>query len=160
MTLLSRKSMQAWIECDANNAKVEVSIAPLGHGIPKQLLLSTRVNLNKELIDTMYFGFSAATGALTSYRHLLGWSFNSNGKAENLDLSKLPSLPIAKAPKKKVSRPLVALFTVVSVLLIVLTAAAYAIRRKKYEEVMEEWEEEYVVQRFSYRNLYQATKGV
>nr|POE98060.1 l-type lectin-domain containing receptor kinase iv.2 [Quercus suber] len=43
--------------------------------------------------------------------------------------------------------------------LITVTGAAYIIRRKKYEEIREDWEREYGPHRFIYKNLYKATKG-
>ncbi|KAH9661566.1 L-type lectin-domain containing receptor kinase SIT2 [Citrus sinensis] len=38
-------------------------------------------------------------------------------------------------------------------------AAVYFVKKKKYEEVYEDWEKEYSPHRFSYKNLYKATKG-
>ncbi|KAB1225888.1 L-type lectin-domain containing receptor kinase V.5 [Morella rubra] len=46
-----------------------------------------------------------------------------------------------------------------AVMLVTLIGAAYIIRRKKYEEIREDWEMEYGPHRFSYKNLYKATKG-
>uniref|UniRef100_A0A2N9J4B3 Protein kinase domain-containing protein n=1 Tax=Fagus sylvatica TaxID=28930 RepID=A0A2N9J4B3_FAGSY len=39
-----------------------------------------------------------------------------------------------------------------------LIGAAYVLRRKKFEEIREDWEREYGPQRFTYKNLYKATK--
>ncbi|KAL8141027.1 LOW QUALITY PROTEIN: hypothetical protein V2J09_007048 [Rumex salicifolius] len=159
LRLLSTKPMQVWIDYDSKKLAVEVSIAPLGKPKPNQLLLSTPVNLSEILLHTAYVGFSASTGVLTSDQYLIGWSFSTNGKAGMLDVSKLPSLPIVKAPKRKINGPLIGLIAVVSIFLVVLVCAGFIIRRRKYEEVMEDWEEEYAVQRYSYRYLYEATKG-
>jgi serine/threonine protein kinase len=47
----------------------------------------------------------------------------------------------------------------VALVLITVAGAAYILRRKKYEEIREDWEEEYGPHRFSYKNLHRATKG-
>ena len=51
------------------------------------------------------------------------------------------------------------LLIAVVVVLILVTGAAYNSRRKKFEEIREDWEKEYGPQRFTYKNLYKATKG-
>ena len=45
------------------------------------------------------------------------------------------------------------------VVLILVTGAIFILRRKKYAEILEDWENEYGLHRFSYKNLYKATKG-
>jgi serine/threonine protein kinase len=44
-------------------------------------------------------------------------------------------------------------------LLITVTGASYILRRNKYEEIREDWEEAYGPHRFSYKSLHKATKG-
>ncbi|XVE79540.1 hypothetical protein DITRI_Ditri14bG0066800 [Diplodiscus trichospermus] len=44
-------------------------------------------------------------------------------------------------------------------LLVTILGGVYVIRRKRYEEIREDWEKEYGPQRFSYKSLYKATKG-
>ncbi|XP_031280045.1 L-type lectin-domain containing receptor kinase IV.2-like [Pistacia vera] len=108
----------------------------------------------------MYVGFSATTGTITSDHHILGWSFNRSGQAQNLDFSKLPPVPAhGKASKKRGLLMIVLIVVAVAVLLIVGIIAAYIVWKKKYEEVCEDWEREYGPQRFPYKNLYKATKG-
>jgi hypothetical protein len=47
----------------------------------------------------------------------------------------------------------------IMLVLITISGAAYILRRKKFEEIREDWEREYGPQRFTYKNLYKATKG-
>ncbi|GFZ13263.1 concanavalin A-like lectin protein kinase family protein [Actinidia rufa] len=108
---------------------LNVRVAPIRSPKPELSLLSTRIDLSPILLDSMYVGFSAATGGVTSSHYILGWSFSRNGKAQDLKLSK-------------------ASFSIV-----------YYVRRKKYEEIREDWEQEYSPRRFSYKDLYKATKG-
>ncbi|CAN1282697.1 L-type lectin-domain containing receptor kinase SIT2 [Linum perenne] len=101
------------------------------------------------------------TSTVTSEHYILGWSFSKGGKAEELDVSKLPRLPpLKKAKKKKVWWMIIA-FPVLGLVLLGLVwgSVAYWKRRKLYAEVCEEWEKEYNPQRFSYKNLYLATRG-
>ncbi|KAK3206331.1 hypothetical protein Dsin_020377 [Dipteronia sinensis] len=56
-------------------------------------LLSTSIDLSQILLDTMYVGFSAATGIRLRDHYILGWSFNKTGQAQNLDIKNLPPLP-------------------------------------------------------------------
>ena len=44
-------------------------------------------------------------------------------------------------------------------LIIIISGAVYILRRKKYEELREDWEQEYGPHRFAYNDLYQANKG-
>ncbi|KAK0603144.1 hypothetical protein LWI29_001831 [Acer saccharum] len=43
--------------------------------------------------------------------------------------------------------------------LITVGGAVYVVRKRKYEEVYEDWERDYSPHRFSYKTLYKATKG-
>uniref|UniRef100_A0A2N9FNU1 non-specific serine/threonine protein kinase n=1 Tax=Fagus sylvatica TaxID=28930 RepID=A0A2N9FNU1_FAGSY len=89
----------------------------------------------------------------------LGWSFNKSGQAQSLDVSKLPLLP--QKGKTKVKTGLMIMISLIAVTLVLITigGAAYILRRKKFEEIREDWEREYGPHRFTYKNLYKATKG-
>ncbi|CAL8165302.1 unnamed protein product [Prunus armeniaca] len=81
-----------------------------------------------------------------------------NGKAQ--ELSQLPKLPRIGADKiyKLLTIGLPVIFVSI-VLVLFLTGVNYAIRKKKFAELLEDWELEYGPQRFKYRELYIATKG-
>ena len=51
------------------------------------------------------------------------------------------------------------LLIAVALVLITITGTAYNSRRKKFEEIREDWEKKYGPHRFTYKNLYKATKG-
>ncbi|THG13579.1 hypothetical protein TEA_007842 [Camellia sinensis var. sinensis] len=87
-------------------------------------------------------------------------SFNKSGQAQSLELAKLPSFPKQRNQKEKSSLVItVSLIMVSIVLIITILGIVYFVRRKKYEEIHEGWEKEYGPQRFSYKDLYKATKG-
>ncbi|XP_031249473.1 L-type lectin-domain containing receptor kinase I.8-like isoform X2 [Pistacia vera] len=162
LVLMSGDPIQVWIDYDGAEKLLNVTLSPIGIAKPERPLLSTPLNLSEVLLDSMYVGFSAATGTITSDHYILGWSFNRSGQAQNLDVSKLPPVPAHGKASKKPGLLMIVLVVVavaVAVLLIVLIVAAYIVWRKKYEEVYEDWEREYGPQRFPYKNLYKATKG-
>ncbi|XP_044505333.1 L-type lectin-domain containing receptor kinase I.8-like [Mangifera indica] len=160
LELKSGDPIQVWIDYDGVEKLLNVTISPIGITKPERPLLSTPLNLSDVLLDSMYVGFSASTGEITSDQYVLGWSFNRSGHAQNLDVSKLPPVPAqGKASKKPGVLVIVLIVIAVAVLLIVVILAVYIVWKKKYEEVCEDWEKEYGPQRFPYKNLYKATKG-
>ncbi|KAA8543837.1 hypothetical protein F0562_021986 [Nyssa sinensis] len=158
LELMSGNPIQVWIEYDEVEMLLNVTIAPIRTPKPIRPLLSTPINLSQILLDSMYVGFSSATATLTSKHYVLGWSFNRSGQAQNLELSKLPKLPRQRKSRKKLGLEIAVSLMTMSILLI-LTGTVYVMRKKKFEETREDWEMEYGPQRFSYKDLYKATKG-
>lgn len=158
LELLSGNPMQLWIDYEEVDKLLNVTLAPMGSNKPSQPLLSTTVDLSNDLLDTMYVGFSSSTGEVVSSHYILGWSFTKIGKAQSLDYSKLPSLPRRKS---KANGDLQIIIPVIVVIALLVTAfgGAYVVRRKTYEEIREDWENEYGPQRFSFKDLYKATEG-
>ncbi|XP_060667705.1 L-type lectin-domain containing receptor kinase IV.2-like isoform X1 [Ziziphus jujuba] len=159
LKLLNGDPMQLWIDYDAAHKILNVTIAPVRSTKPNRPLLSTPIDLSQVLLENMYIGFSAATGAFSSDHYVLGWSFNRTGPAQSLETSKLPLLPPHKKSSQKPSNIIIISPITAIVVLIMVIGAVYFIRRKKYEELREDWETESGPQRFSYKNLYIATKG-
>eukprot|EP00268_Persea_americana_P012176 TRINITY_DN15110_c0_g1_i1.p1 TRINITY_DN15110_c0_g1~~TRINITY_DN15110_c0_g1_i1.p1 ORF type:complete len:434 (-),score=78.57 TRINITY_DN15110_c0_g1_i1:543-1844(-) len=98
--------------------------------------------------------------AAAAQARILGWSFQMNGKAQQLDLSQVPSLPRQEQSRGNLvmkiglSLAAVVVFVVTSILI-----TMYILRNKKRVEIQEDWEEEYCLHRFSYKDLSIATKG-
>ncbi|XP_030965298.1 L-type lectin-domain containing receptor kinase IV.2-like [Quercus lobata] len=160
LELTSGNPMHLWIDYDEAEKLLNVTLAPNGIPKPNQPLMSKSIDLSQYLLESMHVGFSAATGTLIPSNHyVLGWSFNKSGQAQSLDVSKLPSFPRQRRAKE-IPRLMIMVFLIaVMLVLITITGAAYIIRRKKYEEIREDWEREYGPHRFIYKNLYKATKG-
>ncbi|KAK8550870.1 hypothetical protein V6N13_119376 [Hibiscus sabdariffa] len=157
LNLKSGDSIQVWIVYDGQQQLLNVTLAPENSPKPDQPLLSTSIDLSDILMDTMYVGFSAATGSIESCSHyILGWSFNRGGEAQSLEMSKLPKLP-----KNDGRRNMVRMISIIAavLLLLIIIGAAYVYWREKYGELHEDWEKEFGPHRFSYRTLYIATKG-
>ncbi|KAL4323179.1 hypothetical protein GQ457_11G019540 [Hibiscus cannabinus] len=160
LKLISGKPIQLWVDYDEKDMLLNVTVAPLGTRKPWLPLLSARLDLSKTLVESMYVGFSASTGSMASDQYILGWSFNKSGPLQDLDYTKLPPPPPPR--RRSRSKPdfrIVIPLVITSLLVMTLIGAAYKMWMKKYEEVREEWEQEYGPQRFSYRDLYKATKG-
>ncbi|CAL9234787.1 unnamed protein product [Arabidopsis halleri] len=93
LKLASGEPIRVWIEYNATEMILNVTLAPLDRLKPSLPLLSRNINLLGIISDENYIGFAAATGTVTSSHFVLGWSFNIEGKASDFDITKLPSLP-------------------------------------------------------------------
>nr|QEO19165.1 putative L-type lectin-domain containing receptor kinase IV.1-like isoform X1 [Cymbidium ensifolium] len=165
LSLISGEPMRVWAEYDGKTMVLNVTLAPLFHPKPERPLLSSKLNLSSIVLDNMYVGFAASTGAAAGSHYILGWSFSMNGKATELDLSQLPSLPPRETEDtdtgKKTQLWIILLPTVIFILLLIASFGIVHLvkTKKKFAEEMEDWETEYGPHRFSYKELYRATKG-
>ncbi|KAG1355343.1 L-type lectin-domain containing receptor kinase IV.2 [Cocos nucifera] len=161
LSLVSGKPIQAWIEYSHMDGLLNVTLAPID--IPKPVVpcLSSNVNLSSLISDYMYVGFSSSVGTFKTSHYILGWSFKLNGRAQALDFSRLPSLPHTPSKSSieswKIGLPII---LAILLLLIIIIGTIFLVKRKiKFREVFEDWELEYGPQRFSYKDLFLATKG-
>ncbi|KAL3717140.1 hypothetical protein ACJRO7_008684 [Eucalyptus globulus] len=160
LSLISGKAMQVWVDYDGTQKQIRVTLAPVNVGKPNTPLLSPSFDLSPIFKETMYVGFSSATGTIISSHYILGWSFKVNGQARRLDLSQLPRLPRVKKKQKSILLTTGLPFLCLFFLSILVFAMAYAIRKqRKFAEVLEDWERDYSAHRFKYKDLYVATKG-
>ncbi|CAN6439831.1 unnamed protein product [Victoria cruziana] len=160
LDLDSGERFQTWIDYDGSKKLLRITIAPLAHPLkPKGSLITSNTDLSPVLQEFMYVGFSSSTLQRRSEHYILAWSFAINGESPTLDLSKLPSLT-KRASKGKLSRLLPYSSTLALFLLIVICIGSYFLFKKwKHSaEKVEEWELKYP-HRFSYKELYKATKG-
>ncbi|XP_020256322.1 L-type lectin-domain containing receptor kinase IV.1-like [Asparagus officinalis] len=161
LSLISSQPMQVWIDFDGENMQLNVTLSPIKMPKPSRPLLSSAIDLSSLMLDSMYAGFSSSTGAFHTNHFLLGWSFKMNGVAKPLDYSKLPPLPVAKTKGKSSELLAITLPVALTSFLLVMFAAILLIvkMRKQYAELLEDWELEYGPHRFSYKDLFRATKG-
>ncbi|KAE8650976.1 lectin-domain containing receptor kinase VI.4 [Cucumis sativus] len=155
--------IQAWIDYDGRSKVVNVTIAPASVIRPTEPLISYPINLTSVLNERMFVGFSASTGKETSFHYISGWSFAINESAPQLDVSQLPPpLKVQSPPPSSPStfNPLVTvvvpILSAMTLMLILFLASIF--RRRLRGENLEEWERD-CPHRFSYRDLYKATKG-
>lgn len=163
LTLISGEPMQLWVEYDGFEKQINVTLSPIEiRDKPKIPLLSYRRDLSSVINDIMYIGFSSSTGSITTLHYILGWSFSVNGEAQRLNLSQLPKLPSRPGKKQRRSKFLTVGLPLISVSLASMTVLGviyFIHRRRKFAEILEDWELEYGPQRFKYKDLYRATKG-
>ncbi|KAJ4785617.1 Concanavalin A-like lectin protein kinase family protein [Rhynchospora pubera] len=161
LTLMSHKKMQAWVEYDSQEKRIDVTLSPIGMSKPSKPLLSYDFNLSTVLINnSMYIGFSSSTGTVHTSHYILGWSFMLNGVAPSIDLSKLPKVPtsIVKG-RSKIPQIVLPIASASSVLMLVVLVFLYMKSWFKYAELREDWEDEFGPHRFTYKDLHQATNG-
>ncbi|XP_043712712.1 L-type lectin-domain containing receptor kinase IV.2-like isoform X2 [Telopea speciosissima] len=161
LSLISGDPMQLWVEYDGTEKQLNVTLAPITVSKPKIPLLSLKIDLSQFMVDPMFVGFSSSTSAVEVSHYVSGWSFKMNGQANVLSLSQLP-----KFPARARSRTNATIFNVglpvigASLVFISLFIIQFVVRRKKkFAEVLEDWELDYRPHRFKYKDLYIATKG-
>ncbi|RZS24935.1 hypothetical protein BHM03_00058072 [Ensete ventricosum] len=161
LSLRSEQAMQVWIDYDGHEMRLNVTMAPIPMAKPHKPLLSVTIDLSSVLLsDPMYVGFSSSTGSFKTSHYVLGWSFRMNGVAEPLDYTLLPSLPRAKSNGKSKVLDILLPSASAGLAAIIAGVIVFMVRwRIKYAEVLEDWELEYGPHRFSYRDLFIATKG-
>ncbi|XXG54545.1 hypothetical protein AAC387_Pa03g2394 [Persea americana] len=160
ISLKSGEMIQAWVDYNGIEKKLTVTLSPANLTKPTHPLISIIVDLSLIIQDYMYVGFSSATGPIVASHYILGWSFKTNGVAKSLDISSLPKLP-RTGPKERSKFIVIGLpIIVVASVLSITFGVVYMLRRKiKFSEVLEDWESEYKAHRFSFKDLFIATKG-
>ncbi|KAF8397230.1 hypothetical protein HHK36_016140 [Tetracentron sinense] len=158
----SGERIQVWIEYDGVAEIVNVTISPLSILKPIRPLLSYPIDLSPVLEESMYVGFSASNGKVSSSHYILGWSFSINGSELPLNISQLPESPreVRKSAGFKFKTNAIIAVVLSAITLFVLTVLLSVIiyRRMMQAEDLENWELD-CPHRFRYKDLYAATKG-
>ncbi|XP_042487638.1 L-type lectin-domain containing receptor kinase IV.1-like [Macadamia integrifolia] len=160
LSLTSGQLLQLWVEYYGAENQLNVTLAPVNIPKPTIPLLSLKIDLSEFIVDPMFVGFSSATYVLPVSYYVLGWSFETNGEARELTLSHLPKLP--QTGHKMRHSLFIVVFSVIgatSVLISIFILQFIVRRKKKFAEVLEDWELDYRPHRFKYKDLYIATKG-
>lgn len=161
ITLESKTAIQAWIDYDGVNHRMNVTITPVPRAKPSRPLISYSKDLSLFMKEQMYVGFSASTGSDKSSNHyILGWSFRVNDSARELNVSQLPLPPEEKGstPLKSGVKVAIAVSSGLLFLILVIFGCIKFYRRMLQFESLEDWELE-CPHRFRYKDLHIATKG-
>ncbi|KAI5061367.1 hypothetical protein GOP47_0023872 [Adiantum capillus-veneris] len=157
-------NIQAWIDYDATMNQLNISVSRTLGVKPMYALMSiSSLNLSSLFNETMYVGFTAATGPLpTVTYYVYAWSFSSDGGlAANISM---PSRDKSNGIGKKVI--IIGVLFSFFALLLVAMAAAYIYFRKRRLKARymskDDWQmslQEQLPQEFSYRELVKATNN-
>ncbi|KAI3948589.1 hypothetical protein MKW92_033985 [Papaver armeniacum] len=163
ISLTSGDRIQVWIEYDGISKKLNVTLAPTTVRKPEIPLLSYRKDLSAIILDSMYAGFSSSTSSARTSHYIWGWSFRINGTAPPIDLSPLLESPQRKADDRKQNIFGVELAIIIPILVSTFILGVIFVvgvfRCNKSTDGVEDLEQSYGRLRFSYRELYIATKG-
>ncbi|RZC50424.1 hypothetical protein C5167_018865 [Papaver somniferum] len=111
----------------------------------------------------MYAGFSSSTSSALTSHYVWGWSFRINGTAPPIDLSPLSEYPRRKTNDRKQNIFGVQLSIIIPVLVLTFILGILFVvgvfRYNKSTDGVEDLEQKYGRLRFSYRDLFIATKG-
>ncbi|KAI3954635.1 hypothetical protein MKW98_019766 [Papaver atlanticum] len=156
LSLSSGEPMQIWVDYDGVKKLLNVTIVPVHIPKPVVPLLSLSLDLSSVLLENMYVGFSSSTQTVKTFHYIHGWSFKVNGTAQELHVPSLPDHPRTFKKQEKI-----ALSVLIPVVVLTLVAAAVIIYvwKKRYAELIEDWEDIYGTHRFAYKDLYKATNG-
>ncbi|XP_066373549.1 L-type lectin-domain containing receptor kinase SIT2-like [Miscanthus floridulus] len=160
MSLISHEVMQVWVEYDGGTTQIHVTLAPIKMAKPNRPLVSAIYNLSTVLTDTAYVGFSSSTGVINSKYCLLGWSFSMGNTTLEIDITKLPKLP--RVGSRSPSKVLMIVLPTAIASFIFVTGTAFILlaqRKLANNELLEDWEVEFGPHRFTYKDLFLATKG-
>ncbi|KAK8632958.1 hypothetical protein V6N13_013814 [Hibiscus sabdariffa] len=133
--LPSGKPIHAWIDYDSIENIMNVTIAPTSKR-PTSPIFSFHVDLSQFLHEFI---------------------FKINGQAQALDLSSLPSIP--RVPDKHTNLAVAVSVSSVVLVTIAISIVIYLIIKIKNADVIEDWELEIGLQRYSYQELNQATNS-
>ncbi|TYI03732.1 hypothetical protein ES332_A11G361400v1 [Gossypium tomentosum] len=165
VSLVSGDPMQIWIEYNGVEKQLNVTLYPINLPRPKTPLLSLKKDLSPYMYDSMYVSFSSSTVSISdtsSSHYILAWSFKMNGSADELDLSRLPKIPRHDNGGIKQLKKILAItfsFTGLTLVLVLVFGFVLISRKKRFMEILEDWEVQFRPHRFSYKDLFKATKG-
>ncbi|XP_028775455.1 L-type lectin-domain containing receptor kinase V.9-like [Neltuma alba] len=165
--LTSGEPFQVWVEYNSTDQKLSITIHPINMPKPETPLVTLKRDLSAYFFEFMYVGFTSSTGSNSSH-YILGWSFRMNGQAEEIKLSRLPDIPgvildpnerVGKGDKKMLIIILSSSASAVILLVLIIYGVLLIVRRRKFIQVVEEWQVLYGPHRFTYKDLFVATRG-
>lgn len=160
LSIASGEPIHVWIEYDNSTKELNVTMHPLHVSKSKIPLLSLKPDLSLLLQEFMYIGFTSV-GTSTSSHYILGWNFNKNGPAQAINPSGLPEVPNEYRERSLDSKILAISLSIsgVTLIIVLVFGVLFFLKRKKFLEVIEDWEVQFGPHRFTYKDLFIATKG-
>ncbi|KAG8479619.1 hypothetical protein CXB51_029332 [Gossypium anomalum] len=165
LSLKSGDPMQVWVEYGGVKKQFDVTLYPINVSKPKTPLLFLKKDLSPYLYESMFVGFSSPTRLLVFSQYILAWSFKMNGEADELDLFHLPNIPRDDNNNKRRIKQLQRILaltlslTGLTLFLVLVFRTMLISKKKRFVEILEDWEVQYGSHRFSYKDIFKATKG-
>ncbi|CAH2058147.1 unnamed protein product [Thlaspi arvense] len=162
LSLISGNLLRVTILYSQKEKQLSVTLSPAEEAnIPKRPLLLLSQDLSPYLLEEMYVGFAASTGAVGAIHYMWMWHVSLSLAVPNLDFP-IPTFPRYPNADSQVKR--IVLVTCLTLAIFVALAASalslfYYRKHKKVKEVLEEWEIQCGPHRFDYKELFKATKG-
>ncbi|KAF7849387.1 hypothetical protein BT93_L0861 [Corymbia citriodora subsp. variegata] len=156
--------IQIWVEYNSTDNRVRLTVYPVSTLRPSVPLLTLIQDLSSYMYEYMYVGFSSFTETSSTSHYILAWNFKTNGEAEDIQASRLPKLPKGAEGNggyrniKKILAIVLSLSAATFVLVLIFGAILVS-RKRRSREVLEDWEVQYGPHKFTYKELFAATKG-
>ncbi|CAH2058143.1 unnamed protein product [Thlaspi arvense] len=162
LSLISGNLLRVTILYSKKEKQLSVTLSPAEEAnIPKRPLLLLNQDLSPYLLEEMYVGFAASTGAIGAIHYMWMWHVSLSYMVPNLDFG-IPTFPPYPKTKSQVIR-IVLVTCLALALFAALVASAVSLflyrRHKMVQQVLEEWEIQCGPHRFTYKELFKATKG-
>ncbi|EOA34525.1 hypothetical protein CARUB_v10022069mg [Capsella rubella] len=160
LDIASGKPIQVWIEYNNSTKQLDVTMHSIKISKPKIPLISLRKDLSPYLLEYMYTGFTSV-GSPTSSHYILGWNFNNSGAVSDINLSRLPKVPDEDEDRRLSSKILAISLSIsgVTLVIVLVLGIMFFLKRKKFLEVLDDWEVQFGPHKFTYKDLFVATKG-
>ncbi|XP_023639175.1 L-type lectin-domain containing receptor kinase V.7 isoform X2 [Capsella rubella] len=129
---------------------------------PKKPLMSLNRDLSQYLLEDAYTGFTASTGSMRALHYMLILHTDDGAQLPPFEFGRVPIIPPYPKEASHRTRTILAVFLTLAVLAAFFASgigSVFYLRHKKVKEVLEEWEIQCGPHRFSYKELYNATKG-
>uniref|UniRef100_A0A7N0TZT4 non-specific serine/threonine protein kinase n=1 Tax=Kalanchoe fedtschenkoi TaxID=63787 RepID=A0A7N0TZT4_KALFE len=156
------QNIQAWIDFEGAEMRINVTIAPVGVARPSIPTLSyTNPDIENYLSDDMYIGFSASKSQWVEAQRILAWSLSDVGAAGEINVSGLPVFSVASPFTSSLTAGAIAGIAVGASLFMILCLLGFywfwRMTKLRKEDEIEDWEMEYWPHRYSYEELSQST---
>ncbi|KAF3549227.1 hypothetical protein DY000_02002419 [Brassica cretica] len=162
VSLISGNLLQVTVLYSQEDKQLNVTLSsPEEAYYPEKPLLSLNQDLSPYILEKMYVGCTASTESIGALHYV--WSIHAYSLLIVPDLDyDIPRFPPYPKPESQVKRTVMVTFLTFA-LFVALVASAFSIffykRHKMVKEVLEEWEIQCGPHRFSYKELFKATKG-
>ncbi|XP_010469283.1 PREDICTED: putative L-type lectin-domain containing receptor kinase V.6 [Camelina sativa] len=163
LSLISGKVLRLSIVYSQPDTQLNVTLSPAEFIVPpKKPLLSLNIDLSQYFLEGAYTGFTASTGSIRTLHYMLILHTDEGAHSPPFEYGRVPIIPPYPKEASHRTRTILAVFLTLAVLAAFVASgigSVFYLRHRKVIEVLEEWEIQCGPHRFSYKELFNATKG-